>query len=70
MHTFAAIDPLALMLPTSVYITLVNKLHPNEPPEAVLTATMRTMTAEEKQFAVVNAKRVGAYAQAVERAAG
>ena len=44
-HFYAAIDPLALLLPTSVYLKLMDQIHPNTPLIDSLRAVK--MTAEE-----------------------
>lgn len=67
---FVAIDPLAVMLPTKVYLAIIEKLHPNEPPIRALESAMATLNASEKREAVANAMRVAEYANAVIKAAG
>ena len=48
IHAYAAIDPLALIFPTSVYVKIVEKLHPHTPLIDVLRAAAKTMSKEEK----------------------
>jgi hypothetical protein len=67
---FAAIDPLAVMLPTKVYLALLEKLHPNEPPTQAIGSVMQTLSPREREEVVVGAKRVAEYANAVLKAAG
>lgn len=67
---FAAIDPLAMMLPTKVYLALLEKLHPNEPPIQALESVMSTLSAREKGEAVASARHVAEFANAVIKAAG
>ena len=66
---FVAIDPLAVMLPTKVYLALMEKLHPNEPPIRAIESVMSTLTASERSEAAANARRVAEYANAVIKAA-
>jgi hypothetical protein len=70
LHTYAAIDPLAMMLPTSTYLQLVEKLHPNLPLIDSLRAVAKNMTAEEKFFVISGAKRVSEFAHAATSAVG
>jgi len=67
---FAAIDPLAVILPTRVYLALIEKLHPNEPPIRAIEAALAHVSAEERRETVHNAKRVAEFANAVLKAAG
>jgi hypothetical protein len=67
---FAAIDPLAVMLPTKVYLALLEKLHPNEPPTQAIDSVMHTLSARERGEVVASARRVAEYANAVMKAAG
>ena len=69
MHIYAAIDPMALILPTAAYLRYVELKHPNEPAIAALTETLKHMSAEERKFMVANAKRVAEYAQAAQQMA-
>jgi len=64
IHAYAAIDPLALIFPTSVYVKIVEKLHPHTPLIDVLRAAAKTMSKEEKAETAANAKRIAEYAQA------
>lgn len=71
MHIqYAAIDPLALIFPTSVYLKLVEKLHPNEPPIAHVAEVAKTMTAEEKAYVQARLRTLSAYTDAVSKAVG
>jgi hypothetical protein len=65
---FAAIDPLALLLPGPVYVRLVEKLHPHVPKIAEIAEAAKGMTPEEKAFAIARAKTLVAYGQAVQEA--
>ena len=66
MALHAAIDPLSMLLPSSVYIAFMNKLHPNEP---AIHEAMAKMTAAEKAESVAMAHVMKAAAEAVIKAA-
>ena len=61
------VDPLSTMLPTRIYLAIVEKLHPNVPLIRELAATM---TAEEKQESLALASAMAAAADAVKKAVG
>ena len=63
-----AIDPWALILPTRIYLIFVEKLHPHEPVLPRLTAAIKQMTPEEKEFVQARISRLTSYAGAVEKA--
>jgi hypothetical protein len=65
---YAAIDPLALIFPSSVYVRLVEKLHPHVPKVAEIKEAAKGMTAEERSFVLAKAKAMVALGQAVEEA--
>ena len=65
---YAAIDPLALLLPGPVYVKIVEKLHPHVPKTAEIAEAVKSMTPEEKAFAATRAKALVAYGQAVQEA--
>jgi hypothetical protein len=66
LSEFLAIDPLALVLPSSVYVKLVEKLHPHVPSIAEIREAARALGAEERRFAVARAQQIAAYAKVVE----
>ncbi len=65
---YVAIDPLALLLPPSVYVRLVEKFHPHVPKVAEILEASREMTAEERSFVLQRARAMGAQAKAIEQA--
>jgi hypothetical protein len=67
---FVAIDPLALIFPTSVYLKLVEKFHPNEPAIAQLGEAVKQMTPDERAFVQARVRTLNAYTGAVEKALG
>jgi hypothetical protein len=67
---FAAIDPLALLLPSSVYVKVVEKLHPHVPKVADVRDAARDLSAPEKQLLLSRARTLSALAKVVEEALG
>lgn len=66
----AAIDPLALVLPSHVYQTLVEKFHPHLPKLADIREVARTMNATERAHALESAQSLIASGKAIEEALG
>jgi hypothetical protein len=64
-----AVDPLALLLPTSVYLKFVEKDHPREPARVAVEQAMRGLNAEEKAVVVARARLIGEYAKLAEETA-
>jgi hypothetical protein len=64
---FVAIDPLALIFPSSVYQRLVEKFHPNEPPTAHLAEVVKQLTPQEKAFVQARLRTFKEYTSAVEK---
>jgi hypothetical protein len=64
---FVAIDPLALIFPSSVYQRLVEKFHPNEPPTAHLAEVVKQLTPQEKAFVQARLRTFKEYTAAVEK---
>lgn len=67
---YAAVDPLSVLLPTSVYLKLIEKLHPREPIIKSLESIAKQLTAEEKSFIQARLKTFNAYTEAVEKTFG
>lgn len=65
-----AIDPWALLLPTSVYLKLVEKVHPHEPKVADIQRAVRAMSARERATTLANAKAIMAHCKTVEEVIG
>ena len=63
MHQYAVIDPLAVILPTSVYLKLMDQIHPNTPLIESLSAIK--LTAAETTETRSNTKRLIEFANAV-----
>ena len=67
---FVAIDPLAMVLPTSVYLIIQNKLHPNVPLIDVLNEVLPTVNAEQRTAIQARLRTLNGYTGAVEGALG
>jgi hypothetical protein len=67
---YAAIDPLALVLPMSVYVIIAEKLHPHEPKVAEIREAAKSLTPEERGFILTRARALAKSAQAVVDALG
>jgi len=67
LQDFRAVDPLSILLPTNVYLAIVEKLHPNLP--LIREATAK-MSAEDKRAALALANAMAETAAAVKQAIG
>jgi len=65
---FVAIDPLALLLPSSVYVKIVELIHPHVPKVAEIVEAAKGMNAAEKAFVVARAENLAAHAKVVAEA--
>ena len=70
VNDYAAIDPLALLLPSSVYVIVAEKLHPHVPKVADVREGVRDLTPQEKQLVLSRARTLGACAKVIEEALG
>lgn len=67
---YAAIDPLALLLPNAVYVRLIEKLHPHVAKVAEIAEAAKGMSAEERTAVLAKARDMIAHGKAVEEALG
>jgi hypothetical protein len=65
---FAAIDPLALILPMSVYVIVAEKLHPHEPKVPKVREALKSLSEAERAFVLAKARQLAASAKVVEEA--
>jgi hypothetical protein len=65
----AAIEPLALIFPTRIYLILMEILHPNTPLTDALPKALAQANAEERAFIGKPVKAITAICHAVEAAA-
>jgi hypothetical protein len=68
IHEYAAIDPMALLFPSRLYIELSEKLHPQVPKSGEIKEALGRLTPEERQYILVRARMLANYSKAVEEA--
>lgn len=69
-NEYVAIDPLAVLLPSSVYVRLVEKFHPHVPSVAEIQEAAKGMSAEQRAMTLSQARNIAAQAKAVQEAIG
>src|SRR5262245_47084757 len=70
IHEYAAIDPMALLFPSRLYIELSEKLHPHVPKSIEIKEALGRLTPEERKYILVRARMLSTYSKAVEEAIG
>lgn len=70
LHEYAAIDPMALLFPSRLYVTLSERLHPHVPKSAEIKEALGRLTPEERLYILTRAKMLANYSRAVEEAVG
>ncbi|MBS0423506.1 MAG: hypothetical protein JSR71_03555 [Proteobacteria bacterium] len=65
-YKYAAIDPMSLFLSDRAYLIWVELHHPHEPALSKVAEVVKTLSVEEKKFALARAKTLAAYSKAVE----
>jgi hypothetical protein len=70
IHEYAAIDPMALLFPSRLYIELSEKLHPHVPKSIEIKEALGRLTPEERKYILVRARMLSTYSKAVEEAVG
>jgi hypothetical protein len=70
LHEYAAIDPMALLFPSRLYVTLSERLHPQVPKSAEIKEALGRLTPEERLYILTRAKMLASYSKAVEEAVG
>ena len=69
IHEYAAIDPMALLFPSRLYIDS-EKLHPHVPKSIEIKEALGRLTPEERKYILVRARMLSTYSKAVEEAVG
>lgn len=64
-----AIDPLALLLPSRIYVVFAEKEHPHEPARAAVERALRPLNAKQKSAVAARARILAEYAKLVEESA-
>jgi len=70
LHEYAAIDPMALLFPSRLYVTLSERLHPQVPKSVEIKEALGRLTPEERLYILTRAKMLASYSRAVEEAVG
>jgi len=70
IHEYAAIDPMAFLFPSRLYISLSEKLHPHVPKSIEIKEALGRLTPEERLYILQRARMLAHYSKAVEEAVG
>jgi hypothetical protein len=70
INLYAAIDPLALLFPTDVYLAITEIRHPNEPLTAHLAEGVKRMSPEQKAYVHTRIRILAEYTEMVSKALG
>jgi len=70
IHEYAAIDPMALLFPSRLYVELSEKLHTQVPRSIEIKEALGRLTPEERQYILLRARMLSSYSKAVEEAVG
>ena len=65
IHEYAAIDPMALLFPSRIYISMSERLHPHVPKAIEIKEAVGRRTPEERGEIM---RRMSTYSKAVEEA--
>ena len=68
IHEYAAIDPMALLFPSRIYISMSEKLHPHAPKALEITEAVGRLTPEERLYILQRARMMSTFSKAVEEA--
>jgi hypothetical protein len=68
IHEYAAIDPMALLFPSRIYISMSEKLHPHVPKSMEIKEAVGRLTPEERLYILGRARMMSTFSKAVEEA--
>jgi len=68
IHEYAAIDPMALLFPSRIYISMSEKLHPHAPKALEIKEAVGRLTPEERLYILQRARMMSTFSKAVEEA--
>src|SRR5256885_1352563 len=68
IHEYAAIDPMALLFPSRIYISMSEKLHPHVPEPVGIKEAVGRLTPEGRLYILQRARMMSHYSKAVEGA--
>ena len=66
LHEYAAIDPMALLVPSRIYISMSEKLHPHVPKALEIKEAVGRLTPEERLYILQRARMMSTYSKAVQ----
>ena len=58
IHEYAAIDPMALLFPSRIYISMSEKLHPHVPKSIEIKEAVGRLTPEERLYILQRARNL------------
>jgi hypothetical protein len=70
MSFYTAIDPLALLFPTDIYLRIMENLHPHVPMTAHLDEIAKRMSPEQRAYVHTRIRILTEYTEAVSKAVG
>src|ERR1043165_5597887 len=70
LHEYAAIDPMALLFPSRLYVSMTERLHPHVPKSVEIKEALGRLTPEERIYILARARMLASYSKAVEEAVG
>ena len=70
MHEYAAIDPMALLFPSRLYVSLSERMLPHVPKPIEIKEALGRLTPEERLYILQRARMLSHYSKAVEEAVG
>ena len=68
IHEYAAIDPMALLFPSRIYISMSEKLHPHVPKPGEIKEAIGRLTPEERLYILQRARMMATFSRAVKEA--
>jgi len=68
LHEYAAIDPMALLFPSRLYVLMAERLHPHVPKSVEIKEAVGRLTPEERLYILQRARMMSHYSKAVEEA--
>jgi hypothetical protein len=70
LHEYAAIDPMALLFPSRLYVSMTERLHSHVPKSVEIKEALGRLTPEERLYILARARMLASYSKAVEEAVG
>ena len=70
LHEYAAIDPMAILFPSRLYISVAERIQPHVPKPTEIKQALGRLTPEERLYILQRARMLSNYSKAVEEALG